>query len=83
MTPPTPTQLLTLPQAGARLGCSRTHVYRLIAAGKLRAVEIKAAGTRPKTRVRESDLEAFIEAHTRTIKPPGGVTNEARHHDGT
>ena len=62
------TQLLTLPQAGERLGCSRTHIYRLIAAGKLRAVEIKALGKRPKTRVREEDLEAFIEAHTRTAR---------------
>jgi len=59
------TQLLTVPEAAARLSCSRTHIYRLIAAGELRSVEIKASGTRPKTRVREEDLEAYIDQHTR------------------
>lgn len=59
------TQLLSIPSAAARLDCSRAHIYRLIAAGKLRAVEIKAEGKRPKTRVRAEDLEEFIDAHTR------------------
>jgi excisionase family DNA binding protein len=59
------TQLLSVPEAAARLACSRTHIYRLIAAGELRSVEIKASGTRPKTRVREEDLEAYIDQHTR------------------
>lgn len=62
-----PTQLLSIPQAAARLACSRGHVYNLIAAGKLRAVEITATGKRPKTRVRLDDLETFIEEHTREV----------------
>jgi len=58
-------RLLSMPSVAERLDCSRTHVYGLIAAGKLRAVEIKASGTKPKTRVLEEDLDAFIEANTR------------------
>lgn len=60
------TQLLSMPQAAARLACSRAHIYRLIAAGKLRAVDIRAEGKRSKTRIREEDLDAFIEAQTRS-----------------
>lgn len=59
------TTLLSITTAAERLDCSRGHVYGLIAAGQLRAVEIKAKGTRSKTRVREEDLEAFIDSHTR------------------
>jgi excisionase family DNA binding protein len=59
------TTLLSMPAAAERLGCSRTYVYRLIASGQLRSVDIKAAGnTRSKTRVRAEDVEAFIERHT-------------------
>jgi excisionase family DNA binding protein len=78
------TQLLTFPQAAARLACSRTHVYRLVAAGKLRCVEIKASGTRPKGRVIESDLEDYITRHTETWpRPEGGGRGEVRRIDGT
>lgn len=62
----TPTQLLTITAAAERLSCSRGHVYNLIAAGALRAVEIAVPRRkRPKTRVREEDLQAFIDEHTR------------------
>lgn len=57
-------KLLTVPQTAEHLSCSRAHVYRLIAAKKLRAVETKASGQRPKTRIREDDLAAFIRANT-------------------
>lgn len=60
-------QLLSIVTVAERLACSRAHVYRLITTGQLRAVEIKATGTRPKTRVRAEDLDAFIESHTRTV----------------
>lgn len=62
----TPTRLLSIATVAGRLDCSRGHVYGLIAAQKLRAVEIAATGSRSKTRVREEDLEAFIDANTRT-----------------
>lgn len=61
-------RLVAIAKAAEVLDCSRGHVYGLIAAGKLRAVETKAKGTRPKTRVYESDLAEFIEANTRTAK---------------
>lgn len=63
------TQLLSMPRAAELLDCSPGHVYNLIAAGHLRAVEIKATGKRPKTRVRLEDLEAYIEAQTRGDLP--------------
>ena len=60
------TRLLCLDEAAEQLGCSRTHLYALIAAGQLRPVEIKSAtSTRSKTRVRDDDVEAFIQAMTR------------------
>ena len=59
-------QLLTPDQAAGRLGCSRDTVERLIAAGQLRWVDIRSPqATRPRVRVRESDLAAFIDARTR------------------
>ena len=61
------TRLLSVPDAAQTLGCSRTHIYGLIAAGHLRAVEIKATGTRPKTRIRSDDLQTFIEDRTREV----------------
>lgn len=64
----TTVQLLSITNAAARLDCSRGHIYSLIASGQLRAVEIKPTGsTRSKTRIREEDLDAFIEAHTREL----------------
>jgi excisionase family DNA binding protein len=54
-------QLLTIPEAGERLRCSESHVYRLIAVGKIRAIDVAQPGSRkPKTRVSESDLAAYI-----------------------
>ena len=57
-------QLLSIPEVARRLSCSRGHVYGLIAAGHLATVNI-GAGTRSKTRIREADVEAFIESRTR------------------
>jgi excisionase family DNA binding protein len=59
--------VLTVPAAAGRLGCSETHVYRLIAAGVLRAVDIAIPGAgRSKTRVRADDLADYINRQTRT-----------------
>ena len=60
------TRLMSVAAVAEQLDCSPGHVYNLIAVGKLAAVEIKATGTRPKTRVLASEVEAFIAAHTRT-----------------
>lgn len=61
-------RLRSIAAAAEVLDCSRGHVYGLIAAGKLRAVETKAKGTRAKTRVYEDDLAEFIAANTRTAQ---------------
>lgn len=47
------------------LGCSDMHIYRLVAAGELRLVDIAVPGTgRAKNRVRADDLAAFVDRHT-------------------
>ncbi|WGY03734.1 helix-turn-helix domain-containing protein [Nocardioides sp. QY071] len=57
-------QLLSVTEAAKVLDCSRGHVYNLIAAGELSAVDIGIAG-RPKTRVLTSELEEYIARKTR------------------
>jgi excisionase family DNA binding protein len=48
------------------LGCSEMHVYRLIAAGELTAVDIATPGAgRAKTRIRSDDLADYIDRKTR------------------
>jgi excisionase family DNA binding protein len=64
----TPTvRLLTPCEAGERIRSSDDHIYRLIAAGVLHAVDIALPGARrSKTRIREDDLQAYIDGQTRT-----------------
>lgn len=58
--------LYSIPIAAKVLDCSKDTVYRLIASGELRAVDIAPPGSRqPKTRVRSDDADAFIERRTR------------------
>lgn len=57
-------QLLSVAEAAERLSCSRGHVLNLVSRKKLRGVEIGIG--RAKTRIYESDLEAFIAEQTRT-----------------
>lgn len=59
--------LLTLPQAAKRLGCSRTHIYSLIAAGQLRRFDISATPGATKTRVSDEDVSAYIERCQRPV----------------
>lgn len=55
--------LLTPRRAAEALGCSVNTVYRLVAQGELKTVDIApAASKRPKARIRRGDLEAFISA---------------------
>lgn len=59
--------LNTVPAAASQLGCSEMHVYRQIASGELRAVDISTPGARrSKTRIRSDDLADYIERRTRT-----------------
>jgi excisionase family DNA binding protein len=58
--------LFTPREAAERLDCSENHIYRLIARGALRAVDIGQPGARrAKTRVRSDDLLAYIDKQTR------------------
>ena len=57
--------LHTVPGAAEFLGCSEMHIYRLVAAGQLRAVDISSTGARrTKTRIRSDDLAAYSERRT-------------------
>lgn len=51
-------KLISVPDAATRIGCSRSHVYNLLAAGKLRRYDIALKGT--KTRLSEEDVERYI-----------------------
>ncbi|WP_116949212.1 helix-turn-helix domain-containing protein [Jiangella endophytica] len=51
------------------LGCSENSVYRLVADGVLRAVDISRPGSRrSKLRIRSDDLLAYIEQQTRVTR---------------
>jgi excisionase family DNA binding protein len=46
------------------------HIYRLVSTGELRAVDISRKGAgKSKTRIRSDDLDAYIEARTRSAAP--------------
>jgi excisionase family DNA binding protein len=67
-----PAQLLPIPAAAERLGCSEMHIYRLVSSGELRAVDISRKGAgKSKTLIRSDDLDAYIEARTRCAAPAG------------
>jgi excisionase family DNA binding protein len=60
------TKLLTIPEVADELNIAPNTVYKMIAAGDLRAVDMAVPGARKsKTRIRVDDLEAFVEARTR------------------
>ena len=59
--------LYTVPAAAEHLGCSEMHVYRLISAGVLAAVDISTPGSqRSKTRISGAEMDRYIERQTRT-----------------
>jgi hypothetical protein len=54
-------RLLTVLEVAERLACTRNHVYRLIAKGTLRSVNIGIPGqARPRKRITEEALEEFM-----------------------
>jgi excisionase family DNA binding protein len=61
--------VLTVPLAAGQLGCSETHIYRLIAKGELRTVDISVPGAgKSKTRIRADDLADYIDRQTRSAR---------------
>jgi excisionase family DNA binding protein len=64
-TSPAPTgpvePLYSVARAAQLLGCSKMHVYRLIAAGEFPVIDIATPGAGvSKSRIRESDLTAYL-----------------------
>jgi excisionase family DNA binding protein len=59
-------KLYSVTQVAEILDCSDMQVYRLIAAGELRAADIGTPGSgRPKSRIRSDDLADYIDRKTR------------------
>lgn len=62
-------QLRTPAEAGHILRCSDDHIYRLIAAGELPAVDISQPGSRQsKTRIPDDGIAAYIARRTSNAK---------------
>ena len=51
---------LTINDVAARLGVDRRHVYRLIEAGEIVAIDISMPGVRQSLRIAEDELGRFI-----------------------
>lgn len=70
--------VFTPQQVADHLNCSRMHVYRLIQSGALKAVDISAPGSvRTKTRVREEDLQEYIDTLNAANEVTSGDTKKA------
>lgn len=69
-TPPQALHLLSVTSAAELLDCSRGHIYGLIAAGELAAVDIRARGTRPKTRVLATEIADLVDRRARRAAAP-------------
>lgn len=50
--------LISVPEAAERLQCSRSHIYNLIAAGRLRRYNIALTGS--KVRLSDEDVDRYI-----------------------
>lgn len=65
-------RLLSIPEVAALLSCSRWHVYKLINTGEIPVVDIAAPGsTSTITRVREDDLERYVDNLSRSLSVKG------------
>lgn len=52
-------KLISVPEAAARIGCSRSHIYNLVAAGLLARYDI-GLGARSKVRLSDEDVDRYI-----------------------
>ena len=70
MAPITSSRLFSIPEAAAQIGCCRDHVYTLISAGLLAVTDISGPGAKkPKSRVPEDSLLAYIRSRTTQASP--------------
>ncbi|GGV33894.1 hypothetical protein GCM10010182_67130 [Actinomadura cremea] len=61
--------LNTIPETARKLRVSRETVYQLINRGDLESCDIAPSGSRrPKTRVSDTAIEAFVAARTRKVQ---------------
>lgn len=56
-------RLYSIPEAAEHLGVSDSYVYKRVNAREIRTVEL-GNGSRPKQRIRQDDLDAFIDSRT-------------------
>jgi excisionase family DNA binding protein len=62
-----PERWLTIPEVAEQLGIARTSVYDLIAAGELGEPLDVGSAKRPRTRIGQSAVDAFIERRRRSL----------------
>jgi excisionase family DNA binding protein len=68
------TDLHSVAQVAAVLGASVRHAYNLVAEGALPVVDIGRGG-RPKLRIRDDHLQAYIDSRTHTAPQPAHRLN--------
>ncbi len=56
---------LKIPEVATRLGVSRTTVYRLIQAGRLKTVPWGAGDKRPHQRITQAELDRYLHSLSR------------------
>jgi excisionase family DNA binding protein len=59
--------LISVPDAAKRIGCSRNHLYNLVAAGKLTRYNVGLTGKA--TRVSDEDVDRFIAESAQPVRP--------------
>lgn len=60
--------LISVSEAATRIGCSRSHVYNLVAAGLLTPHDISIKGARSKTRLTDADVDSYIQSTRRPVR---------------
>jgi excisionase family DNA binding protein len=70
-------QLLTVTEVGKRLGVGRVTVWRHVKNGHLRVVDVATGGTRPCLRIREDDLQAFVDSKTYDSGPAAAAARQS------
>lgn len=62
-------KLISVPEAAGRIGCSRSHVYNLIAAGLLTRHNIAADPAKSsKVRLSDEDIDRYIRESVQPVR---------------
>ena len=75
-------QLLTVEQAAERLAVNERSIRRLMASGQLAWIDVSVTkhSMKPRKRIRESDLFAFLEERTNRTPEPRAPGRRGHHY---